>query len=213
MSFSADIKEEISKLKMWDINSNLTQAEQIARLCIRENFLKSGFMNEPNKEYHLEMLFKQNKKALEMANILENFDIKSKIIKKNKQYMLYIKEGEEISKFLALIGANSAVLKFEEIRVLRDTKNNVNRIVNCETANLNKTINAAVIQLEDIKLLKQKRKFNELPDMIKEVANLRIENPDSSLEEIGKLLVSPIGKSGVNHRFKKLHEYAEELRG
>ncbi len=213
MSFSADIKEEISKLKMWDMNSSMNQDEQIARLCIRENFLKSGFMNEPNKEYHLEILFKQNKKAVEISNILENFDIKSKIIKKNKQYMLYIKEGEEISKFLALIGANSAVLKFEEIRVIRDTKNNVNRIVNCETANLNKTVNAAVIQLEDIRLLKQRKKFNDLPENIKEVANLRIKNPDSSLEEIGRMLQSPIGKSGVNHRFKKMHEFAEELRG
>lgn len=212
MSFSSDIKEEIESQKVWDNKSNLKQEEQIARICVREAFLQSGFLNEPQKEYHLEILFDTKKKAEELQQILENFRVKSKITKREKKQMLYIKEGEEISKFLALIGANKAVLKFEEIRVVKETRNNINRLVNCETANLNKTINAAVLQIEDIKLIKQKRKFDELPNNLKEIAELRLQNPDVSYEQIGKMLEEPIGKSGVNHRLKKIHEIAEELR-
>ena len=212
MSFASDIKNELLELKMWDINSNMKQDEQIARLCIREAFIKSGSMNDPNKKYHLQIMFKTNKKAEEMQVLLLNFNIHAKIIKKEKEYMLYLKDGEEISNFLALIGANKSVIKFEEVRVLKETRNDINRLVNCETANLNKTINTAVKQIEDIKLIKKKNKFNSLPEGLKEIAELRIENPDISLAELGKLLKEPIGKSGVNHRLKKISQIAEELR-
>lgn len=212
MSFASDIKEELLSLKMWDMNSNMKQDEQLARLCIREAFIQSGSINDPNKKYHLQMMFKTKKKAMEMQTILNNFNIYAKIIKKENEYMLYIKDGEGISEFLALIGANNSVLKFEEIRVLKETRNEINRIVNCETANLNKTIEAAVKQIEDIKFIKKRNKFNTLPENLQEVANLRIENPDMSLIELGKLLKEPIGKSGVNHRLKKISEIADELR-
>ncbi len=212
MSFSSDIKEELLGIKMWDVNSNMKQDEQLARLCIREAYIKSGSMNDPNKKYHLQIMFKSNKKAQEMQAILQHFEIYPRIIKKEKEYMLYLKDGEEISEFLALIGANNSVLKFEEIRVLKETRNEINRIVNCETANLNKTIEAAVKQIEDIKLIKKKNKFNSLPESLKEIAELRIENPDVSLAELGKLLKNPIGKSGVNHRLKKISEIAEEIK-
>lgn len=212
MSFASDIKNELLELKMWDINSNMKQDEQIARLCIREAFIKSGSMNDPNKKYHLQIMFKIKKKAEEMQVLLLNFNIHAKIIKKEKEYMLYLKDGEEISNFLALIGANKSVIKFEEVRVLKETRNDINRLVNCETANLNKTINTAVKQIEDIKLIKKKNKFNSLPEGLIEIAELRIENPDISLAELGKLLKEPIGKSGVNHRLKKISQIAEELR-
>ena len=212
MSFASDIKDELLGLKMWDMNSSMKQDEQLARLCIREAFIKSGSMNDPNKKYHLQIMFKSKKKAYEMQMLLENFNIHARIIKKEKEYMLYLKEGEEISEFLALIGANSSVIKFEEIRVIKETRNDINRLVNCETANLNKTINAAVKQIEDIKLIKKKHKFSSLPENLQEIANLRIENPDLSLVELGKLLSEPIGKSGVNHRLKKLSAIAEDLR-
>ena len=129
-----------------------------------------------------------------------------KEMQRKSGYSLYLKEGEEISKFLAFVGANSAVLKFEEIRVLRDMKNNINRKVNCETANLSKTINAAVKQIEAIKNLQRKGKFESLSDNLKEIAILRLENPDASLIELGQMLDNPIGKSGVNHRLKQLEE-------
>ena len=212
MSFASDIKEELLGLKMWDMNSSMKQDEQLARLCIREAFIKSGSMNDPNKKYHLEIMFKTKKKAEEMQTLLNNFNINAKIIKREKDYMLYLKDGEEISEFLALIGANSSVIKFEEIRVLKETRNDINRLVNCETANLNKTLNAAVKQIEDIKLIKKKRKFSSLPENLQEFAELRIANPDVSLVELGKMLTEPIGKSGVNHRLKKISEIAEDLR-
>lgn len=211
MSFSSDLKEELLELKMWDNKSSMKQDEQLKRLLIREQFIKTGYMNNPNKDYHLEILFSSKRKAEEFKLMLEEFDISTKLIMKNQKHMIYIKDGGEISKFLALIGANSAVLKFEEVRVIKETKNNINRIVNCETANLNKTINAAVLQIEDIKLIKKKKKFDDLSKQLQEIALVRLENPDMSLEELGKLLSKPLGKSGVNHRLKKIHEIAEEL--
>ena len=184
MSFSSEVREELLELKMWDNNSNLEQDEQLARLLIREAFIKKGFINDPNKEYHLEILFKSKRKADEAKEIISNFGIDIKSTKKGSDYMLYLKDGEEISSFLALIGATKPVLKFEEIRVIKDTRNNINRLVNCETANLNKTVNAAVKQIEDINKLKQNKKFDKLPDNLKEVAKLRLENPDATYEEL-----------------------------
>ena len=131
---------------------------------------------------------------------------------KQNQYSIYIKEGEQISKFLALIGANKAVLQFEDIRIQKEMRGKVNRLVNCETANLNKTINASIEQIAAIKKLQQKGKFNNLDDNLKEIANLRIENPDMSLVELGKLLKNPVGKSGVNYRLKKIIQIANETK-
>lgn len=212
MSFASEIKDELLELKMWDINSNMKQDEQLARLYIREAFIKSGSINNPSKKYHLQIMFKENKNAEEMRLLLENFNINAKIIKKDKEYMLYIKDGEEISNFLALIGANNSVLRFEEVRVIKETRNEINRIVNCETANLNKTINASVKQIEDINFIKKMKKFSSMPDSLKEIAQVRLENPDMPLAELGKQLENPISKSGVNHRLKKISEIAEELR-
>lgn len=186
MSFSSEVREELIELKMWDNNSNLVQDEQLARLLIREAFIEKGFINDPNKEYHLEILFKSKKKAENLKEIINNLGIDIKSTKKGTNYMLYLKEGEEISSFLALMGASKAMLRFEEIRVIKDTRNNINRLVNCETANLNKTVNASVKQIEDINKLKRNKKFEKLPDNLKEVANLRLQNPDATYEELRK---------------------------
>ena len=210
MSFSGEVREELLELKMWDNNSSLKQDEQLARLLIREAFIKTGFINDPNKDYHLEILFKSKKKTEEVKEIIQNFGIDIKFTKKDSQYMLYLKDGEEISSFLALIGANKSVIKFEEVRVIKDTRNNINRLVNCETANLNKTINAAVKQIDAIKKLKKNKQFNKLPENLKEIANLRIENPDVTYEDLGKMLSKPIGKSGVSHRLEKIVKIANE---
>ena len=138
--------------------------------------------------------------------------MKAKVTKKGSGYITYIKDGEDIVNFLALIGANNAVLRFEEARVLKDARNNVNRIVNCETANLNKTLDASNNQIKNIKFLKQQNKFNSLPEELKEIALIRLKNPDISYEEIGKMLKKPISKSGVSHRLKKINQIAEELK-
>lgn len=212
MSFASEVKEELLGLKMWDVNSSLEQEEQIARLSIREAFIQSGFINDPNKEYHLEILFRTKKKAEEMKLLLENFNINAGTTKKGSGYITYMKDGEDIVNFLALIGANNGVLRFEEARVFKDARNNVNRIVNCETANLNKTLEASNNQIESIKYLKQHKKFNTLPENLKEIAELRLKNPDLSYEEIGKLLKNPLSKSGVSHRLSKINSIVEDLK-
>lgn len=210
MSFSTDIKDELLKLKMWDVNSNLKQEEQIARLSLREAFIKSGFITDPNKEYHLEFLFKIKKKAEELRILLENFGLQAKTTKKGNGYITYIKDSEDIVNFLALIGANNAVLRFEETRVLKEARNNVNRLVNCETANLNKTLEAAKNQIQAIKFLKIKGNFNKLTEELQEIAEIRLKNPDLSYEEIGKMLKKPLSKSGVNHRLSKIIQISKE---
>ena len=123
---------------------------------------------------------------------------------KQRENTIYIKEGEEISKFLAFIGAVKSVLKFEEIRVERHMNNKVNRLVNCKTANLNKVLNASVEQVEAIRKLKQSGKFEKLDETLKEIAEVRLQNPDMPLVELGQKLSNPIGKSGVNYRLKKI---------
>ena len=212
MSFSSDLRNELLNLKMWDNQSSLKQDEQISRLCIREAFIKSGFINAPDKDYHLEISFKTKKKAEKIKELLEQCGIENVgITKKGTGTILYLKDGESISSFLALIGANNAVLRFEETRVIKETRNNINRIVNCETANLNKTIDAAVEQINAIKLIKRKHKFHLLPESLQEIAEIRIKNPDASYEELGKMLKKPIGKSGVSHRLRKIVERAREI--
>ena len=183
--------------------------EQIKWL-IKGTYLGSGSINNPEKKYHLEIGFKEKTSAEKIKEYLSCYEIKSSIIEKSNQYSIYLKDGEEISKFLALIGASKSVLKFETIRVQREMNNKINRIVNCETANLNKTINASIEQIEAIKKLKKSRKFEQLEEPLKEIAELRLENPNASLVELGKMLKQPVGKSGVNYRLKKILEMANE---
>lgn len=194
-----EILEQLNLNKL----KNILITENLKKAYIRGNFLGAGSINEPRNKYHLEIIFNTSEYANFTLELLEMYGINVKILSQT----LYIKDGEEISNFLALIGGNSAVLKFEEIRVLREMKNNVNRLVNCETANLNKTINTSVKQLEDIKKLKKTGKFNNLPEELKEIAKLREENPEATLEQLGSMLSKPIGKSSVSHRFKKIEEY------
>lgn len=202
----------------WDIlnRDNIVdidiENEEIKKAVVRGAFMASGSINEPNKKYHLEIIFSTKENAKYVFYIIENFGIECKVIKRKEKYSLYIKDGEEISKFLALIGAKKAVMDYEEIRIIREMRSNVNRLVNCETANINKTINVAVSQIADINFIKENNKFEELPETLKEMAEIREQNPDKSLLELGKLLKNPIGKSGVNHRLKKIQEIAQELR-
>ena len=184
--------------------------EDLLKAIIRGTFLGAGSVNNPESKYHLEIILSTKANAEKIIKILSEFTIQSKKLERKNGCSIYIKDGEEISKLLALIGANSSVLKFEEIRVLRDMKNNINRKVNCETANLNKTVNAAVKQIEAIKKLKQTGEFENLSENLKEIAILRLENPDASLIELGEMLKNPIGKSGVNHRLKQIESLAEK---
>lgn len=201
LSFKRD-DIEFSSLNFEDVD--------IQKGIIRGTFLGSGSITEPNARYHLEIRFESKEKRSELVKIIEKFEIEVKLLNRKHSYSIYMKDGEEISKFLALIGASSSVLKYEDIRVLKETKNNINRKVNCETANINKTISASVVQIEAIEKLKRKKKFNQLPLNLMEIANLRLENPDATLVELGQMLSQPIGKSGVNHRLKRIIEISEE---
>ena len=189
-------------------NENFCVDNTIERAIVRGSFLGSGSINNPENKYHLEVWY----------NCYENLEFIEKLLSRNNinvkkiNNSLYIKDGEEISKYLAFIGANKAVLKFEEIRVIRDMRNNVNRLVNCETANLNKTINAALKQIDDINFIIKCNRFSELTENLQEIAHVRLENPDASLIELGIMLNNPIGKSGVNYRLKMISDFAEELR-
>lgn len=196
---------EIKDKQIYLITEN-QKKEENQKAIIRGAFMGSGSVNNPEKEYHLEVDLGNNENLIEIIKILQQLGIGVKTF----GLAIYIKEGEEISKFLALIGANKAVMQFEDIRIQKEMRGKVNRLVNCETANLNKTINASIQQIAAIKKLKETGKFSKLDDNLKEIAELRIQNPNVSLIELGKLLKNPVGKSGVNYRLKKIIEISEE---
>lgn len=200
--------EKVEQLMRLKLDSD----EEIKKAIVRGAFMGAGSVTDPQKQYHLEIIFEEKNNAEYILNICKEFGVFLKILENKKKFQLYIKDGEEISKFLALIGANKAVMIFEDVRIKKEIKNNVNRLVNCETANLNKIVNAAVDQVNDIKLIQKSKKFDELPEYLKEIALLRLENQDASLKSLGEMLEKPIGKSGVSHRLQKIHEIAEELR-
>lgn len=191
---------------------NILQNQEIQKSIVKGSFMGAGSITDPEKQYHLEISFQEKNNAEYILNICKSFGVYLKLLEQNEKILLYIKDSEEISKFLALIGSNKGMLAFEDVRITKEIKNNVNRLVNCETANLNKIVNASVNQINDIKLIQKLNKFDEMPDYLKEIAILRLENPDVSLKALGEMLENPIGKSGVNHRLQKIHEYAEELK-
>lgn len=197
-----------------NIFSNLANnpKDEIKRNILRGCFLGAGSCTDPEKSYHLEIIFGDEKNAEYVSNLASVYGVFFKQIIYKDKYMLYIKEADQVSTFLACIEANKAVLKLEDIRIFKEMKNNVNRMVNCETANLNKTVDAAILQIEDIKFLQKIKHFDELSPEVREVALLRLEHPESSLKELGEMLSEPIGKSGINHRLKKIHDLAECLR-
>ena len=201
-----EIKESVVYLK-----NIVDENQENLKSIIRGVFLGAGSINNPERKYHLEILVSNVENMKKIVKILNMFEIKVKTLENQNKYSIYIKESEEISKFLALIGASKAVLKFEDIRIQKEMRGKVNRLVNCETANLNKTINASIEQISAIEKIQKAGKFNKLDENLKEIAILRLENPDMSLIDLGKKLKNPIGKSGVNYRLKKIMEIAKNL--
>ena len=201
-----EIKESVVYLK-----NIVDENQENLKSIIRGVFLGAGSINNPERKYHLEILVSNVENMKKIVKILNMFEIKVKTLENQNKYSIYIKESEEISKFLALIGASKAVLRFEDIRIQKEMRGKVNRLVNCETANLNKTINASIEQISAIEKIQKAGKFNKLDENLKEIAILRLENPDMSLIDLGKKLKTPIGKSGVNYRLKKIMEIAKSL--
>ncbi len=192
-------------------NNKLTVIENdnCKRAIVRGAFLGAGSINNPSRTYHLEINLSTKYNMEFLDEILKQCNIRCKKLENNNS--IYLKDGEEISAIIALFGASSSVLKFEDIRVQKEMNGKVNRIVNCQTANLNKTLNASVEQIDAIRRLQQSNKFNNLDDNLKEIALLRLEYPDMSLVELGKKLKEPLGKSGVNYRLKRIIKIAEDL--
>ncbi|MBP3707891.1 MAG: DNA-binding protein WhiA [Clostridia bacterium] len=182
------------------------------KALVRGVFLGGGYVNNPEKKYHMTINLSTEQNLDFICNILKKYTIFAKKLESDSMHTLYLKEGEEISKLLAFVGANTSVLKFEETRVIRDTSNNLNRIVNCETANLTKTIQAGKKQIDDIKYIKAKRKFSELPENLQIIANLRLKYPEASLTELVKIMDNSISRSGISHRLSAISKFADEIR-
>lgn len=187
--------------------------EQLMRSYLRGAFLAGGSVNNPEaNHYHLEIYSNYEDHNNDICQIMNSYDLNAKTLNRRNGYITYIKEAEKISDFLAIIGASSAVLKFEDVRIVRDMRNSVNRLVNMENANLNKTIDAAQKQIESIQFIDEHLGLDYLPEKLRAMAIFRRDNPDMSLKELGeKIPGGPISKSGVNHRLRKIIKIAEEL--
>lgn len=189
----------------------------LKKVCCKKSFLRAAFLtggsiSDPEKTYHLEIATHNRLCAELVRDLLKEYGINVKIITRKGNYVAYIKEGENIVDFLNIIGAHGALMELENVRILKDMRNNVNRIVNCETANLEKTVNASVRQVENIKFIQSTVGFGKLPENLVEIANMRLEYAEASLKELGEMLHPILGKSGVNHRLRKLDEIAEQIR-
>lgn len=195
-----------------DFNNLIVKSICCKRAYIRGSFISTGYISNPNKNYHLEFSNITLNQGELLKEILTFFDISAKIIQKKDTYIIYIKEGEQIVDLLNIIEAHKSLLVFENIRIFKDVRNNINRIVNCEMANLNKVVLNAIKQKEDILFIKEKVGLDYLPKQLKEVAYLRLNYPEASLKELGEMLEPNISKSGVNHRLKKINKIAQDLR-
>lgn len=182
------------------------------RAYLRGVFMAAGSISNPQKSYHFEIVCKSSSQAEQIQEILKGFDTDAKIVGRKSHYVVYLKEGSNIVDCLNVMEAYVSLMNLENVRILKEMRNSVNRKVNCETANIKKTVNAAVKQIEDIELIRDKAGLEKLPDVLKETARLRLEYPEATLKELGGYFDPPVGKSGVNHRLKKLSAIAEELR-
>ena len=182
------------------------------RAFLRGAFLCCGSMSNPQKGYHLEFVCNNISQANQLQKIISCFEIDAKIVFRKKYYVVYIKEGSGIVDLLNVMEAHIALMNLENLRIIKEVRNSVNRRVNCEAANINKTVKASTRQVDDILYIKEHYGFSKLPDNLREMAEVRLEYPDAALKELGEYLDPPVGKSGVNHRLRKLSELAERIR-
>lgn len=196
------------------VSPSIMGNEQKMRSYLRGAFLAGGSVNNPEtSRYHLEIFSLDEQHNEEVCQMLNYFDLNARTLKRRNGYIAYLKGAEKIADFLTLIGATNAMLKFEDVRIVRDMRNSVNRLVNCETANLNKTIDASVKQIKNIEFIDSTIGLNELPNKLREIAELRLQNPEASLVDLAQQVPSgSISKSGINHRMRKINEYAEKIR-
>lgn len=196
------------------VSDEIMGNSQKMRSYLRGAFMASGSVNNPEtSRYHLEIYSTYEEHNQDICDMLNYYGLNGRTLERRNGYISYLKGAEHIADFLTLIGATNSMLKFEDVRIVRDMRNSVNRIVNCETANMNKTIDAASKQIENIRFIDERVGLQALPEKLQEIAELRLENPEVSLKELGEMLsTGPISKSGINHRIRKINEFAENLR-
>lgn len=194
------------------IHPLIVQSTCCKRAYIRGAFLGAGSVSDPEKNYHLELVNTSEEHCKDLQKIITCFDLDAKFIKRKKYHVLYLKDGTQIVDMLNIIGAHIALMDLENVRIVKEMRNNVNRIVNCETANLNKTVSAAVKQLRDIQFIESTIGIKKLPPNLEEVARIRMKYEDASLKELGTMLDPVVGKSGVNHRLRKISFIADKIR-
>jgi len=194
------------------VKNAIIQAVCCKRAYIRGAFIAAGSMSDPNKSYHFEIVCNDREQAEFLRNLINSFDLDAKIVRRKNSYIVYLKEGSQIVDVLNVMEADVALMELENVRIMKEMRNSVNRKVNCETANISKTVSAAVRQIEDITYIRDTIGFDQLPEGLRDVALTRLAYPEATLTELGSLLEQPIGKSGVNHRLRKLTEIAAKLR-
>ena len=190
----------------------LIQRPCCKRAFIRGCFLSTGSITDPEKGYHFEIVCNNQEKAEQLRDMINSFDLDAKIVERKSYFVVYIKEGGRIVDVLNVMEAHVSLMNLENVRILKDMRNSVNRRVNCETANINKTVSAACKQVEDIKYIKEHMGFGNLSDSLRQMAELRLSEPEMALKDLGEMLDPPVGKSGVNHRLRKLSNIAKDLR-
>lgn len=178
---------------------------------LRGVFMGGGFISDPRGEHHFEITTENRGLAGDLQTVLKRFDLPAKISRRKRNYAVYLTSSESMTEFLALIGAYNALLKWEETIVVKGIRNQINRLVNCETANLNKIVDAALSQIRDITLIEEEVGLNAIPGSLQEIAGARLKHPYVSLKELGTLCRPSLSKSAVYHRFKRLHVMAESL--
>ena len=204
---AGEISEEFSTSRNMIVHKSCCK-----RAFLRGAFLAGGSISDPEKSYHIEMVCASKAKAEQIQKLINSFGLDAKVILRKNSYVVYLKEGSQIVDLLNIMEAPIALMEMENVRILKEMRNSVNRKVNCETANINKTVSAAAKQAEDIRLIQKEIGLNKLPEGLQEIAELRLTYPDASLKELGEMMTEPLGKSGVNHRLRKLSELAEDIR-
>ncbi len=199
-------------VRMDVVDGLLLQQTCCRRAFIRGAFLAAGSMSDPNKNYHFEIVCRSLPQAAQLQEIMNSFDLDAKIVERKKHHVVYLKEGAQIVDILNIMGAHVALMDLENVRILKEMRNSVNRKVNCETANISKTVNASARQVRDIRWIEEHMGFGSLPESLREIAELRLEHPEMPLKDLGQLLTPPLGKSGVNHRLRRLSEIAQKHR-
>lgn len=194
------------------IDKMVLQKSCCKRAFLRGVFLSSGSISDPEKTYHFEVVCDDMNTAKVIRDVFVEFDIDAKIVLRKKYFVVYVKEGAMIVDALNIMEAHGSLMNMENVRIVKDMRNTINRRVNCETANLNKTVSAAVKQIEDINYIDSIKGLSSLSSNLKEMAYLRLEEPDASLKELGEMLNPPVSRSGVNHRLRKLSEISKDLR-